>query len=457
MATKNAAAKPVAKKAAAKPAAKPVAKKAAAKPAAKNAEKLAIDGGKKVYNGAWPAWPTFNEKTYDKVVDILKSGKVNYWTGKVGMEFEKAWAKWLGVNHAISVANGTCALHTALASLNIGPGDEVICTSYSFIASSFCALQAGAMPVFADVTTDHTIDPKAIEACITERTKAIVVVHLYGIVADMDPIMAIAKKHNLYVVEDCAQCFGGVYKGKKAGTIGHVGCFSFCQSKHFTTGGEGGMVVTNDEDLAWECRSFRDHGYDVKAKLNLLEMEGKQLYIHRRVGFNFRMTEMQSAIGLGELERFDNWNLKNRIRNGKMIIKALKDHPLVLHVPVDTKDRQNAFWWCPIVIDPSKLKDGIDTKQFIAAMAAEGVAVYSVLWPEMYKEQAYTDRKGFGIASYPFNDPKSRNIDYTKFNCKQANWMTDRTISFFTHPTYEVEHIQAYIDAFNKVAAAYMK
>ena len=373
------------------------------------------------------------------------------------MEFEKEWAKWLGVKHAISVANGTCALHTALASLGIGPGDEVVCTSYSFIASSFCALQAGAMPVFADVTTDHTIDPKAIEACITERTKAIVVVHLYGIVADMDPIMKIAAKHNLYVVEDCAQCFGGVYKGKKAGTIGHVGCFSFCQSKHFTTGGEGGMVVTNDEDLAWECRSFRDHGYDVKAKLNLLEMEGKQLYIHRRVGFNFRMTEMQSAIGLGELERFDNWNLKNRIRNGKMIIKALKNHPLVLHVPVDTKDRQNAFWWCPIVIDPSKLKDGIDTKQFIAAMAAEGVAVYSVLWPEMYKEQAYTDRKGFGVASYPFNDPKSRNIDYTKFNCKQANWMTDRTISFFTHPTYEVEHIQAYIDAFNKVAAAYMK
>ena len=170
------------------------------------------------------------------------------------MQFEKEWAKWLGVKNAISVANGTCALHTALAGMNIGPGDEVICTSYSFIASSFCALQAGALPVFADVTTDHTIDPKAIEPLITERTKAIVVVHLYGIVADMDPIMEIAKKHNLKVVEDCAQCFGGVYKGKKAGTIGDVGCFSFCQSKHFTTAGEGGMVLTMDEDLGWECR-----------------------------------------------------------------------------------------------------------------------------------------------------------------------------------------------------------
>ncbi|MBR2510272.1 MAG: DegT/DnrJ/EryC1/StrS family aminotransferase [Lentisphaeria bacterium] len=421
------------------------------------AEELAINGGKKVWEGAFPGWPTFNENVYDKVTDILKSGKVNYWTGKIGMEFEKKWAEWLGVNNAISVANGTCALHTALASLGVGPGDEVICTSYSFIASSFCALQAGALPVFVDVATDHLIDPTKIEAAITERTKAIVVVHLYGMVADMDPIMEIAKKHNLYVVEDCAQCFGGVYKGKKAGTIGNVGCFSFCQSKHFTTGGEGGMVVTNDDDLAWECRSFRDHGYDVKAKLNLLEMEGKQLYIHRRVGFNFRMTEIQSQIGLCELERFESWNLPNRIRNGKMLIAQLKDHPLIKYCPVDTEERQNSFWWAPFVIDTEKLKDGIDTKQFIAAIAAEGVPVYSVLWPEMYKEQAYVDKNGFGTAKYPFNDPKARDIDYSKFNCKMANWMTDRTISFFTHPVYTEEHTQAMIDAFKKVAAAYMK
>ena len=418
---------------------------------------LAINGGGKVFNEAFPGWPQFNPAVYDKITDILKSGKVNYWTGKVGMEFEKKWAQWLGVGNAISVANGTCALHTALASLGVGPGDEVICTSYSFIASSFCAVQAGALPVFVDCGTDHLIDPTKIEAAITERTKAIVVVHLYGIVADMDPIMEIAKKHNLYVVEDCAQCFGGVYKGKKAGTIGTVGCFSFCQSKHFTTGGEGGMVVTSNEDLAWECRSFRDHGYDVKAKLNLLEMEGKQLYIHRRVGFNFRMTEMQSQIGLGELERFDSWNLPNRIRNGKMLIAQLKDHPLIKYCPVDTEERQNSFWWAPFVIDTEKLKDGIDTKQFIAAIAAEGVPVYSVLWPEMYKEQAYTDRKGFGTVGYPFNDPRSRNIDYTKFNCKMANWMTDRTISFFTHPTYDECHVQAMIDAFKKVAEAFMK
>ena len=417
--------------------------------------KLAINGGTPVISEKFPAWPQFNPKTFPKIKKILESGRVNYWTGPIGRQFEEAWAKWLGVKHAISVTNGTAALHTALGGLGIGPGDEVICTSYSFIASSFCALQAGALPVFVDVGTDHLIDPSKIEAAITEHTKAIVVVHLYGTVADMDPIMKVARKHGLYVVEDCAQCFGGLYKGKKAGTIGDVGCFSFCQSKHFTTGGEGGMVCCNDEDLFWECRSFRDHGYDVKAKESLLELEGKQLYIHRRVGFNFRMTEMQSQIGLGELERFDDWNMPRRTKYGRMLIKAFKNHPLVQYCPVDTKDRRNAFWLVPFVLKTELLK--CSCADFIKAVQAEGAQAYSVLWPEMYKDEAFTSRKGFGVAGYPFNDPRSRNIDYTKFNCKMAHWLTDRTISFWVHPTYEEKHIKADIAAFNKVAEAYMK
>lgn len=417
--------------------------------------KIALEGGPKVWNESFPMWPAFEEATIQKAMEPLRNGKVNYWTGPIGQEFEKAWAQWNGSKHAISVTNGTAALHVALASMGIGPGDEVICPSYSFIASSFCAMQAGALPVFADVGTDHLIDPADIESKITDKTKAILVVHLYGVVADMDTILAIARKHKLKVIEDCAQCFGGVYKGKKTGTIGDAGCFSFCQSKHFTTGGEGGMVVTDDEDLAWECRSFRDHGYDVKERLNLLEMEGKLMYIHRRVGFNFRMTEMQSQIGLCELARFDSWNLKNRIRNGKMLLSALGKHPVVLHAPVDTQERQNAYWWAPFVLDLDKLS--CDIKTFINAVGAEGVPVYSVLWPEMYKERAYTERNGFGTANYPFDDPKARKIDYTKVDCKTAKWMTNRTMCFFTHPVYEEKHIQACIDAFNKVAERYGK
>ena len=433
-----------------------MATKVAKKAVAPKVEKLAIDGGKKVWSKGFPAWPQFNPKTDKKVLDILHSGKVNYWTGPVGMQFEAAWAKWLGVKNAISVSNGTAALHVALTALGIGSGDEVICTSYSFIASSFCALQAGALPVFCDVGTDHLLDPKKIEKCITKRTKAIVVVHLYGMVADMDPIMKIAKKYKLYVIEDCAQCFGGVYKGKKAGTIGTVGCFSFCQSKHFTTGGEGGMVCCNDDDLAWEIRSVRDHGYDVRAKLNLLKMEGKQLYIHRRVGYNFRMTEIQNAIGLGELKRFDKWNLPQRKKLGKALIKGLAGHPLVKYAPVDTPERQNAFWLVPFVLDTSKLK--CTMKEFIAAVQAEGAAAYSVLWPEMYKEEAFAKQKGFGSRQYPFKDPAfGKGIDYTKCNCPVAHSMADATISFWTHPTYTLAHIRADIAAFKKVAAAMMK
>ncbi len=416
---------------------------------------LAINGGTPVTTETFPMWPSFEESTIQKAMEPLRSGKVNYWTGSIGQEFERKWAEWIGAANAISVSNGTAALHTALAAMNIGPGDEVICPSYSFIASSFCILQAGALPVFADVTEDHTINPAAIEELINEKTKAIIVVHLYGVLADLDPILAMARKHNLKVIEDCAQCFGGVYKGKKAGTIGDAGCFSFCQSKHFTTGGEGGMIVVNDDDLAWECRSFRDHGYDVKERLNLLEMEGKLLYIHKRVGFNFRLTEMQSQIGICELERFDSWNLSNRKRNGKMFIEALKDHPLVLASPVDTEERQNAFWWAPFVLDIDKLT--CDIKQFIKAVAAEGVPVYSVLWPEMYKERAYVENNGFGTLNYPFNDPNARKIDYSSFDCKKAKWMTNRTISFFTHPVYDENHIQACIDAFKKVAKSYAK
>jgi dTDP-4-amino-4,6-dideoxygalactose transaminase len=417
--------------------------------------KLAIDGGKPVNAKPFPMWPSFEKSTIAAAMAPLKSGKVNYWTGKLGTEFEAAWAKWNGVKYAISTSNGTSALHTAVAALGIGPGDEVICPSYSFIASSFCILQAGALPVFADTDMSHTLDPKDIESKITRRTKAILVVHLYGIVADMGAIMRIARKHNLFVIEDCAQCFGGLYKGKKVGTIGNAGAFSFCQSKHFTTGGEGGAVITNDEDLHWECRSFRDHGYDIKERLRLLELEAKLMYIHNRVGFNYRLTEMQSAIGLCELKRLDSWNLVNRRRNGRFLVEALKDHPLVLYPPLDTKERENSYWWAPFVIDTDRLK--VPVKKFVAAMGAEGVPCYTVLWPEMYKERAFVKRNGFGGRKYPFNDPAARKIDYRKVECPKAKWLSERTLSFFTHPVYNERHMAAYVAAFNKVAKAYSK
>ena len=293
-------------------------------------EKLAIDGGMPVNVESFPPWPSFTDEIIQAAMEPLKSGRINYWTGELGMKFEQAFADWNGAEFGISTCNGTAALHTALAGLGIGPGDEVIVPSYTFIATSFSVCQAGAVPVFADVDPEgHTISAADIEAKISDKTRAIIVVHLYGEVADMDAILAVAKRHNLLIVEDCAQAHGATYKGKKVGTIGDIGAFSFCQSKTFTTGGEGGCVITDDEEVAWDCRSFRDHGYAVAERLRLLELEANLPYVHNRVGFNYRLTEMQSAIGLKELERLDNWNLANRRRNGEMLLKLLADCPCI--------------------------------------------------------------------------------------------------------------------------------
>jgi dTDP-4-amino-4,6-dideoxygalactose transaminase len=294
------------------------------------ADKLAIDGGPKAVSNDLAGWPSFDEKAIKAVEDVLRSGKVNYWTGPKGMEFEKQFAAWQGSKYAVSAATGTSALHIALTALGIGPGDEVIVPSYTFIASSFSVVQAGAIPRFADVNIDdHCISIESAEKLVNKRTRAIMPVHLYGNVCDMDKVMAFAKKHNLFVIEDNAEAFGGVYKGRKTGTIGHMAACSFCQNKTFTTGGEGGMVTTDDEELTWQARSFRDHGYDVKQRLSLLDLEQKLPYIHNMVGWNYRMTEMQSAIGLAELERIDTWNLPNRRRNARIIIDAVKDLPQV--------------------------------------------------------------------------------------------------------------------------------
>ncbi len=205
-------------------------------------EKLAIDGGPKAVTNKFVGWPNFDENAIEAVVAVLRSGKVNYWTGPKGMEFERKFAEWQGSKYAISTATGTAALHVALNALGVGPGDEVIVPSYTFIATSFSVVQAGAVPRFADVNLDdHCISVESAEKLVTERTKAISIVHLYGNVCDMDKVLAFAKKHSLYVIEDNAEAYGGVYKGKKTGTIGDIAGRSFCQNKTFTTGGAGGM------------------------------------------------------------------------------------------------------------------------------------------------------------------------------------------------------------------------
>jgi dTDP-4-amino-4,6-dideoxygalactose transaminase len=422
-------------------------------------QKLAIEGGPKAVTNKLVQWPQFDENAIQSVEAVLRSGKVNYWTGRKGMEFEKRYAEWQGSKHAISVATGTAALHTALSALGIGPGDEVIVPSYTFIATSFSVVQAGAIPRFADVNLeDHCISVESAERLVNERTKAIMPVHLYGNVADMDKINALAKKHNLNVIEDNAEAFGGAYKGKKTGTLGLIAGCSFCQNKTFTTGGEGGMVTTDDEELAWKARSFRDHGYDVQARMSLLELEQKLPYIHNMVGWNYRMTEMQSAIGLAELERLDTWNLPTRRRNAYILIDRLKALPQVRFFPVDTPERCNGWYVLAFSLNIEDMT--CDIQQFAKAAAAEGAPVWKVFWPQCHTENAFQKQQAFGRSGFPFTSKEYTNpasADYTSVDVPNARWHEAHTFTCFAFPTFSEDDMVQIADALEKVIRAYSR
>ncbi len=418
--------------------------------------KLAIEGGPKAVRNPLQGWPQFDEKAIRSVEDVLRSGKVNYWTGKRGMEFERRFAAWQGSRHAISVATGTAALHVAMTSLGIGPGDEVIVPSYTFIATSFSVVQCGAIPRFADVNLeDHCLSVESAEKLVTDRTKAVMPVHLYGNVCDMDKIRAFAQRHKLYVIEDNAEAFGGSYKGKKTGTLSDIAGCSFCQNKTFTTGGEGGMVTTDDEELAWTARSFRDHGYDVKQRLSLLELEQKLPYIHNMIGWNYRMTEMQSAIGLAELDRMDSWNMPRRQRNAKILIDALKTSKLIKYFPVDTPERRNGWYVLAFSLEVEKMK--CDIKQFVSAVAAEGAPVWKVFWPQCHTERAFQEHHAFGRSGFPFTSREyadSASVDYRNVDVPNARWHEAHTFTCFAYPTYNETDMEQIAEAILKVIKA---
>ena len=425
----------------------------------KTGRRLAIDGGLPAVRDKLPHWPEFDPSGIKAVEEVLRSGKVNYWTGHKGMEFERKFSEWQGSKFSVSATNGTAALHVGLTALGIGPGDEVIVPSYTFIASSFSVVQAGAVPRFADVNLDdHCLSVESAEKLVNERTKAIMPVHLYGNVCDMDPLKAFAREHKLLVIEDNAEAFGGVYKGKKTGTLGNIAACSFCQNKAFTTGGEGGMVTTDDEDLAWTARSFRDHGYDVKDRLNLLELEQKLSYIHNMVGWNYRMTEMQSAIGLAELARMDDWNMPRRRRNAHIIMDALKSLPQVKYMPVDSPERQNGFFVLAFTLDIENMR--CDIGQFVKAAGAEGAPCWRVFWPQCHTERAFREHNSFGRSRFPFRSeeyasPKS--VDYSLVEVPKAAWHQGHTFTCFAYPTYEPHHCEQIAEALVKVIRAYSK
>ncbi len=267
--------------------------------------KLAIDGGRPVRTDPLPAWPQFDAAEVKAVSAVLRSGRVNYWTGDEGRLFEQEFATYTGTKYAIAVANGTAALELALYALGIGPGDEVICPCRTYIASASCIAVRGARPLTVDVDYEsQNLTAETVRQAITARTKAIIAVHLAGWPCDMDPIMSLADGFGLAVVEDCAQAHGASNKGRPVGSMGHINAFSFCQDKIMTTGGEGGMVTTNDEQLWRRAWAYKDHGknYDL-AYTN--EPQAGFRWLHESFGTNWRLTEMQSALGRQMIRKLD--------------------------------------------------------------------------------------------------------------------------------------------------------
>jgi dTDP-4-amino-4,6-dideoxygalactose transaminase len=372
------------------------------------------------------------------------SNKVNYWTGTETREFEKEFATWCGTTHAVALVNGTLALDVALIALGVGPGDEVVVTPRTFIASISCVVNAGAVPVFADVEPDSgNISARTIAAVLTPRTKAVICVHLAGWPCDMDPIMSLAQQHDLKVIEDCAQAHGAKYKGQPVGSIGHVGAWSFCQDKIMTTGGEGGMVTTSDEALWRRMWSYKDHGKSYEAVYERQHPSGFR-WLHESFGTNWRMLEMQAVIGRIQLSLMPAWAAARR-RNAHSIWDVCSQFD-ALRVPevkcvscpgaCAAKGCVHAHYKCYVYVKPEQLKQGWTRDRIIDEINALGVPCYQGSCSEAYLEKAF-DGTGWRPAQ----------------RMAVAKQLGETSLMFLVHPTLSEAEIAETSDAIRQVVS----
>ena len=394
-------------------------------------DKLAIDGGKPVRSSPLPSWPHYADDEIEAARAVLASGRVNYWTGDEGRAFEQEFADYIGAPYAIAVANGTLALELALYALGIGPGDEVLVPSRTFIATASSVVRVGATPVVVDLEPDSQgMSVAAMQRALTTRTRAAIPVHLGGWPCDMDAIMAFAKEHGLKVIEDCAQSLGAEYRGRQTGSFGDMAAFSFCQDKIMTTGGEGGMLVTSDESLWRRAWAYKDHGKDYDLVYHAQHPPGHR-WLHASFGSNFRMTEMQAAIGRRQLAKLPAW-LERRERNARFLMAALSDVD-GLYVPAVPAHVRHAFYRLYVYIDPERLRAGWNQDRVIEAISREGVPCMHGSCSEIYREKAF---EAYWKSSERL--PIARQLGET-------------SIALFVHPTLGDAEMQQAISAVRKV------
>lgn len=383
-------------------------------------------------NTAFEPWPSFTQEEADAVSKVLLSNKVNYWTGQECREFEKEFATFAGTQYAVALANGTVALDVALKALNIGAGDDVIVTSRTFLASASSIVTAGANPIFADVELDsQNISARTIEAVLTPNTKAIICVHLAGWMCDMDPIMQLAAERGLYVIEDCAQAHGAQYKGKPAGSIGHISAWSFCQDKIMTTGGEGGMVTTNDEALWKKMWSYKDHGKNFDSIYNKQHPPGFR-WLHDSFGTNWRMMEMQAVIGRIQLKKMTDWT-EIRNQNMQRIYSAFEKAPYIT-VFQPSNDYIHAAYKCYVQVNVDQLPKGWSRDRIMNEIAELGVPCFSGSCSEVYLEHAFDNT--------PWR-PTQR--------LQNAQKLGENSLMFLVHPTLSEDSINQTISAIEQV------
>lgn len=377
---------------------------------------------------AFPPWPSFTQEEADKISEVLLSNKVNYWTGTEGRAFEREFAEFAGSEYAIAVANGTVALDLALYALGIGEGDEVIVTPRTFIASISAIVNAGATPVFADVDREsQNITPESVRKVITPKTKAVVCVHLAGWPCDMDGFMALAKEHDLKIIEDCAQAHGAKYTGKdgvarSVGSIGHIGAWSFCQDKIMTTGGEGGMVTTNDKTLWEKMWSFKDHGKSYDAVYNREHPPGFR-WLHESFGTNWRLTEMQSAIGRIQLKRMPEWTAA-RTRNASALTGVCRKFDF-LRIPVIPAHILHAHYKFYVFVELDKLPKAVTRDSLIELINQAGIPCMQGSCSEVYLETAFDNHP---------SKPKER--------LPVAKELGETSLMFLVHPTIGEEQMK---------------
>lgn len=383
-------------------------------------------------NTPFAPWPSFTEEEADTVKQVLLSNKVNYWTGAEGREFEKEFAAACGVKHAIALANGTVALELALTALGIGPGDEVVTTSRTFIASASAIVMRGATPVIADVDpVSQNLTVETIRPLITPKTKAIIAVHLSGWPCDMDPILVLAKEYGLKVIEDCAQAHGARYKGRPVGSMGDVAAFSFCQDKIMTTGGEGGMLTTNDPALWEKAWAFKDHGKSFDAVYNREHPPGFR-WLHESFGTNMRLTEMQSAIGRIQLRRLPEW-VEARRRHAAILTEVFEKIS-ALRVTVPSEAIYHSYYKYYVFVRPEQLMAGWDRDRIMNAVNSEGIPCFSGSCSEIYLEKAFTEA-GLG--------PSTR--------LPVAKELGETSLMFLVHPTLSEENMRETVRVVAKV------